>query len=81
MARATITSHHDHYPVSGGKFGDPPRHDLSGTAIGLPIRPGVVDWESIDRQSYGSPISRVWPFLFVQALRVRESPYSVPHNW
>ena len=34
-----------------------PRHSMC--VIGLPIRPGVV-LGSIDRQSYGSPMCRVW---------------------
>ena len=36
-----------------------PRHDLSGTAIGLPIRPGVVPGGSMGQQSYGSPMDVV----------------------
>ena len=32
---------------------------IGGTAIGLPIRPGVVEKGSIDRQSYGSPMEHL----------------------
>ena len=35
----------------------PPPDTTHGTAIGLPIRPGVVDWGvCLGRQSYGSPV-------------------------
>ena len=39
-----------------------PRHDLSGTGIGLPIRPGVVPGGSIGR--HGSPMRRAWGRFF-----------------
>ena len=39
------------------------RHDPWDCRRTAEKRPGVVDWGSMGRQSYGSPISRVWVFL------------------
>ena len=54
-----------------------PRHDPSGTAIGLPIRPGWLKKGSMGRQSYGSPISRVWGLVSRTSMSARRRPNNV----
>ena len=56
-----------------------PRHSMG--LVYMPIRPGVVDWGSTDRQSYGSPISRDLPSGRSCVVGVHNETGSKPVEW